>query len=99
MAAGRAVIASRVGGLAEIIDDGENGLLFEQGDHRMLNEKLSLVLGDDRLRLELADNAQRFAASFEWSRIGSRYSRIIQTVVNENDAIGNKAVQPSGIDG
>jgi glycosyltransferase involved in cell wall biosynthesis len=99
MAAGRAVIASRVGGLAEVIVDGENGLLFEQGDARMLKEKLSLVLSDGRLRLELAENAQRFTEAFEWSRIGSRYSRIIKNAVKENDAIGNKGIQPSGIDG
>jgi glycosyltransferase involved in cell wall biosynthesis len=98
MAAGRAVIASRVGGLAEVIDDGENGLLFEQGDHLMLKEKLALVLSDDRLRLELAENAQRFAAAFEWSRIGSRYSRIIKNAVKDNDVIGNKGIQTAGID-
>ena len=96
MSAGRAVIASRVGGLAEVIDDGENGLLFEQGDDRMLKEKLSLVLSDDRLRLELAENAQRFAAAFDWSRIGARYSRIIRNAVKENDAIGNKGIQTAG---
>jgi glycosyltransferase involved in cell wall biosynthesis len=98
MAAGRVVIASGVGGLAEVIVDGENGLLFGQGDHRTLKEKLSLVLSDNRLRLELGENAQRFAAAFEWSRIGPRYSRIIQNALKKNDAIGNKGIQAAGIE-
>ena len=90
MAAGRVVIASMVGGLAEVIVDGENGLLFEQGDDLMLKEKLSLVLSDDSLRTKIADNARRSAAAYDWARIGSRYSAIIKSALGKNDAIGRR---------
>ena len=90
MAAGRVVIASMVGGLAEVIVDGENGLLFEQGDDLMLTEKLSLVLSDDSLRTKIADNARRSAAAYDWARIGSRYSAIIKSALGKNDAIGRR---------
>ena len=87
MAAGRLVIASRVGGLAEVIADGENGLLFEQGDDLMLREKLSLVLSDDSLRSKIGKNARRSAAGYDWARIGSRYSAIIKSALRKNNAI------------
>ena len=90
MAAGRVVIASRVGGLAEVISDGENGLLFEQGDDLMLKEKLSLVLSDDSLRRKIGKNAHRAAAAYDWTRIGSRYSAIIKSALRKNDAIGRR---------
>ena len=90
MAAGRVVIASMVGGLAEVIVDGENGLLFEQGDDLMLKEKLMLVLSDDSLRSKIAENARRSAAAYDWARIGSRYSAIIQSALRKNDAIGRR---------
>ena len=90
MAAGRVVIASMVGGLAEVIVDGENGLLFEQGDDLMLKEKLSLVLSDDSLRSKIAENARRSAAAYDWARIGSRYSAIIQSALRKNDVIGRR---------
>ena len=45
MAAGRPVIAARVGGLAEIIVDGQNGLLLEAGDELALAGKLKLLIG------------------------------------------------------
>lgn len=99
MAAGRAVIASRVGGLAEAIVDGENGLLFEQGDDRMLKEKLSLVLSDDSLRRKIAENARRSAAAYDWARIASRYSGIIKSALRKNDAIGNRRVEAGSING
>jgi glycosyltransferase involved in cell wall biosynthesis len=37
---GRAVAASRVGGVPELIEDGHNGILFERGDHRELGSRL-----------------------------------------------------------
>ena len=90
MAAGRTVIASMVGGLAEVIADGENGLLFEQGDALMLREKLSFVLSDDSLRRKIAENARRSAAAYDWVGIGSRYRAIIQSALRKNDAIDRR---------
>jgi len=90
MAAGRVVIAAGVGGLAEIILDGENGLLFEQGDDLMLKEKVSLVLSDDSLRRKIAENARRSAAAYDWARIGSGYTAIIKSALRKNDAIGRR---------
>lgn len=40
MACGKTVIGSRVGGIPEIIRDGENGFLFPPGDHRVLAQTL-----------------------------------------------------------
>jgi glycosyltransferase involved in cell wall biosynthesis len=40
------VIASNVGGMPEIIRDGENGLLFRPGDHEDLAKKLSFFVED-----------------------------------------------------
>jgi glycosyltransferase involved in cell wall biosynthesis len=99
MAAGRVVIASRVGGLAEVIVDGENGLLFEQSDHRMLREKLCLALTDDTRRQKISENAHRSAAAYDWTRIGSRYSEVLKEALRENDAIGSRRIEAGSIGG
>jgi glycosyltransferase involved in cell wall biosynthesis len=93
MAAGRVVIASRVGGLAETIDDGENGVLFDQNDHRMLKEKLLYILGDDRLRRRIAQNARRSAAAYDWTRIGAQYSAFLKSALRTDDATGNRRIE------
>jgi glycosyltransferase involved in cell wall biosynthesis len=93
MAAGRVVIASRVGGLAETIDDGENGVLFDQNDHCMLKEKLLHILSDDRLRRKIALNARRSAAAYDWTRIGAQYSAIIKSALRTDDATCNRRIE------
>lgn len=40
------IIASRVGGIPELIEDGKNGLLFEPGDTEGLAEKISLLVNN-----------------------------------------------------
>jgi glycosyltransferase involved in cell wall biosynthesis len=83
MAAGRLVIASRVGGLAEVITDGHDGLLFDAEDHRMLGEKLMMALADDSLRERIATNGRRAIESYNWTAIGARFIRIL------NDSLDN----------
>ena len=83
MAAGRPVIAARAGGLAELIDDGENGLLFEPDDDRMLANKLKLVLNDPALRAKISANALRTAAAFSWSQTGPRFCAIINSILKK----------------
>ena len=86
MAAGLPVIASSVGGLAEVIIDGHNGLLFKPGNHAMLAEKLRLVSSDVALRQKLSRNARLTASDYSWSRIGTRFSELIKGTL-ENDSI------------
>jgi len=57
MAAGRPVVASRIPGIMELIDDGKTGLLFEPGDHQDLARKVIRLLSDDALRADFAGRA------------------------------------------
>jgi glycosyltransferase involved in cell wall biosynthesis len=50
MAHGRAVVATRVGGLADAIRDGETGLLVPPGDPVALRAAIERLLADEALR-------------------------------------------------
>ena len=63
MSQGLPVIASRIGGLAELVRDGETGLLFEPDNEAELAEKIQLLWHDDALRNQLARNARKYAES------------------------------------
>jgi len=54
MAASRPVVASRVGGLAEVVVDGESGLLVPPGDAAALAAALARLAADPTLRARLA---------------------------------------------
>lgn len=59
---GRAVVASRVGGLPELVEDGRTGFLFDRGDIDGLAQRLRLLLTDHALAGELgAAGRERFA--------------------------------------
>jgi len=58
MACGRCVIASRVGGIPELIEDGEHGLLFDAGDVQALARTIRQAAGDAALRQRLGAAAR-----------------------------------------
>ena len=58
MAAGLPVVASQVGQLAELIQDGVNGLLCPPDDSDCLGNKLSLLKSDPKLRSRLGEAAK-----------------------------------------
>ena len=58
MAARRAVVATRVGGVPDVIRDGHNGLLVEPGDPEGLAAAVRRVIEGDALREQLASAAQ-----------------------------------------
>jgi glycosyltransferase involved in cell wall biosynthesis len=59
MAFGKPVIASRLGGIPEQINDGETGMLFENGNVVELAEKMDLLFSDVRLREQMGRAARR----------------------------------------
>lgn len=48
-ALGKATVASRLGGIPEIVEDGGNGFLARAGDTSDLREKMQRLFGDDEL--------------------------------------------------
>jgi glycosyltransferase involved in cell wall biosynthesis len=61
MAAGLAVIATNVGGIPELIEDGADGILFSPGAVEPLADIVSLLLENENIRLSLGENARRKA--------------------------------------
>ena len=57
MAAGRAVIATDVGGMGEVIEDGRTGLLIPPGDPHALADAITRLADDPELRLQLGRQA------------------------------------------
>ncbi|MFN2471265.1 MAG: glycosyltransferase [Gaiellaceae bacterium] len=80
MALGRPVVASRAGGLAEIVRDGESGWLVPPGDSQALAEKLRVVLArpDELERVARAGEAR--AADFSVDRVVERIEELYERV-------------------
>jgi glycosyltransferase involved in cell wall biosynthesis len=87
LAAGLPVIVAAVGGLSEILIDGQNGLLFEAGNHTELAAKIKLLLDDKVLRKRLSINARQTAEAFDWQIIGAKFSEIIKDSLPTNGSV------------
>ncbi len=67
LAAGRPLVASRVAGIPDVVEDGRNGLLVAPGDPDALAAALRRLAGDQDLRERLGHEARRRAlASLGW---------------------------------
>lgn len=82
MASATPVVASRVGGLAEVVRDGETGFLVPPGDPTALRERLAQLLGDGALARRMGNNARTLVLErFTWERVAERcltaYSEVV----------------------
>jgi glycosyltransferase involved in cell wall biosynthesis len=63
MAAGRPVVATRVGGVPDLVEDGVSGLLVPPRDPAVLAEAIAAVLADPELARRMGDRGSRRQAS------------------------------------
>jgi len=81
MAAGRPVIASRMGGLAEVIEDGVSGLLVPAGDPNALRNAMQYLLENPRLGDEMGSAAERRALEFNANVVVPRIEHIYEKLL------------------
>jgi glycosyltransferase involved in cell wall biosynthesis len=73
MASGTPVVASRVGGLPEVVEDGVTGFLVPPGDVDALRERLDQLLRDPARAHRLGFNArERVLECFTWASVAER---------------------------
>lgn len=92
MSCGRPVVASRIGGLPELVPDGVAGLLVPERDEPALAAALATLLGDDGLRERLGAGAlvesRRYAEAVVVDRIEAAYEETLHEVGRRRQALG-----------
>jgi glycogen(starch) synthase len=83
MAGACPVVASDVGGISDIIEDGITGLKVQPGDSSALAAFLRRVLEDDSLAESLLTNARRVVAEkYSWALVAERTMEVYKNLVN-----------------
>jgi glycosyltransferase involved in cell wall biosynthesis len=80
-ASGVPVIASRRGGLTEVVTDGETGVLFEPSDAGQLPAVLDRFVAEPLLAREMRDRCIERARDFEASTVAERYESVYTRVM------------------
>jgi glycogen synthase len=80
MAAGLPVVATRVGGTADLVHDGVNGLLVAPRDPAALAAAIGRVLADPAAAARLAAAAGRTAAAYAWPDLARKVLAVYRRV-------------------
>lgn len=82
MRAGLPVVASDVGGVGELVSEGQNGYLVQPGDVEGLAEGLRCLLADPDLRARLGRaSRQRYEEQFRFEEMADRTLEVYQSVL------------------
>jgi len=82
MACGTPVIASLVGGLIHLVEDGVTGYHVPVEDPVALSERISGLLRDKNLRYRMGHDAFAFAQKFDWNNITDRIIQIYRELLD-----------------
>lgn len=84
LAARKPVVASNVGDVSKLIQNGKTGLLVEPGDPAALRAAILRLLGDQQLRETVAAHGQQWACdNFSAAGMARRYRAVYDEVLDE----------------
>lgn len=91
MACGVPVVATNVGGVSEIIEDGYNGKLVEMNSPKMVAETLINLLEDTSLKSSMGQHAfETIKQKFSWDVNLKKYCQVYANIVNKNSEWGGQ---------
>jgi len=89
MSCGKPVVASRIGGILSIIDDGKNGLLITPGNIDELIDKVFILLKNEAFASQLADDARKEAIKkFSLDKMVKKTIKVFETAIEYEQGQG-----------
>jgi glycosyltransferase involved in cell wall biosynthesis len=85
MAYGKAIVATDVGGIPEVINDGMNGLLVANEDTQALSQQLIRLFNSRELREELGRNAQKdYQERLNFTKFASQIRQLVDQLIEDH---------------
>jgi glycosyltransferase involved in cell wall biosynthesis len=81
MSYGLPVVATRVGGIPDIIEHGKTGFLVDPRDPEDLRKYIKILIADDSLRKTMSDNCLKEIQKFSWQNILAKFERLMRMAV------------------
>jgi len=83
MAAGLPIVASRVGGIVDVVEDGKTGLLVPSGNPEALADALEHLLSDPTLLEKMGDEGRMRAPAYSWDQLSPRILEVYREAIAE----------------
>lgn len=81
MAAGLPVIASRIGGILDLVEDQKTGILVEPANAGQIRQALLKIQSETDFAKMLSENARKELHQYDWQKIAERVYGIYQRVI------------------
>jgi len=81
MACGLPIVATRVGGVPDIIEEGVNGFLVESGDFPEMANKILFLLDNPAVTGQISKNNRIKVQGYAWKNVVDRLERIYQEIL------------------
>jgi D-inositol-3-phosphate glycosyltransferase len=95
MACGKPVVASQIGGLAYLVQDGVTGFTVPVDDPLELANRISLLLMNSDLRDQMGRQAVQVAQEYAWEKIASKLMVVYNDLLS--NSTGNQTSNSSGM--
>jgi glycosyltransferase involved in cell wall biosynthesis len=83
MAAGKPVVATRVGGVADLVEEGRSGFVVQPGDHSALARRIVEVLTNAEMRRRMGERARQLAERFHVQIVAAQYRQLYYEVAGK----------------
>ncbi|HMK82632.1 MAG TPA: glycosyltransferase family 4 protein [Candidatus Bathyarchaeia archaeon] len=90
LAAGVPILASKVGGIPDLVTDGREGFLFEAGDVAQMVDLLALMLRDGELRQRMSKAGRKRANKFTLDRANDKIFRISMNAMGDSSTCNSE---------
>jgi glycosyltransferase involved in cell wall biosynthesis len=81
MAAGIPIVSSDLGGIPDIVKNGENGLLAKPYDIEMVAEKLLILLKDEDIRKKMGADGKNKVKDYSWKEVASKTEQLYKSMI------------------
>ena len=82
MACGTPVVATRVGGVPDIIKDKENGILVPPKDPKKLADAIIYLLTDKATAVKMGQKGRRIAQQYSWKSVTDQIEKVYWETLN-----------------
>lgn len=84
MASGTPIIASNIGGIPDVVEDGKEGLLVPPNDPSALARAITGLLMNEELRNRMSQQALRKVGRFSWGKIAEKTEMIYKQLIDRS---------------
>ena len=98
MAAGLPIVATNVGGIPDIVEEGVNGFLINAKNPEEIAERVLILLQNDEMREEISANNREKAELYTWDKVTTKVEKEYQKAIARNIEAGGANLQRKATD-